>query len=184
MTTTSRHLLRHSELVSGSIAALPDAATPQWMLKQVQHDDVYLSKAASQIRHPELVSGSMAQRFRQTPRHRKVGPFGIGLFDKLDLPRSMPALELLFARDGALHSLEELCMNETIDAVARRETDDVAGTMLPHSGRKVRGDADIQRPACLAGENVGARVSALHGAFIAAPWMLKQVQHDVVRRRD
>jgi hypothetical protein len=90
----------------------------------------------------------------------------------------MPLLELLLAGDGAVHCLEELGMDEPMDAIAGSKARHFAGAMLPDSSGKVRGDADVQCAPRLAGENVSARIAALHNASNAAPWMLKQVQHD------
>ena len=129
-------------------------------------------------RHPELVSGSMEQRLGQSPRHGEVGPVGIVRFNEVDLPGAMPALELLFAADRPVHGLEELGMDEAVNAVARGETRTLGGPVLPNAGGEIGRHADIQGSAFLAGENIGARVATSHAPIIAVPWMLKQVQHD------
>jgi len=120
----------------------------------------------------------MAQRLGQTPCHGEIDPVGIGLLDEADLPGAMPALELFLSGDGAIHRLEELGMDEAVDMVARGEARNLARAMLPDASRKIGRDADIQCPAGLAGEDVGARALALHEKINAVPWMLKQVQHD------
>jgi hypothetical protein len=103
----------------------------------------------------------------------------IGLVDQVDLPRPVPALELLLAQDRILHVAEHLEMDEAIDLVARRKTRRRPVAMLPHPAEQVRRDADVQRAVVPARQHIDARVAFLpHGPEPAAKWTLKQVQGD------
>ena len=140
-----------------------------------------------QIRHPELVSGSISPHIRskgwQANAHRKVAPLGIRFVDQVDFPRSVPALELFFARDGGDHVSEHFEMDQPKDGIFGRKPGKCAVPMLPHSAKQVRGDANIKRPIVLTSKDVDGRVSLLpHGTELGARWTLKQVQGDGVDR--
>ena len=138
----------------------------------------------TKTRHPELVSGSIVppvrSKRRQTNAHRKVAPFGVLAIDQIDLPRSVPALELLLPLNGVDHVSEHLEMDQPVDRVFRGEAGQSIVAVLPHAAEQVRRDADIERAVVLAGEDIDGGVALVsHGTGFAARWTLKQVQGDV-----
>ena len=133
--------------------------------------------------HPELVSGSIvgparSKRFK-TQAHSKVAPFGVGRVDQVDLPFTMPVLELFFARNGPLHVTEHLEMNQPMNLVARGKARWGTVPVLPEALHEVGRHTDVDRAVVAAGKDVDARIPLIrHGSLHAARWMLKQVQHD------
>lgn len=99
--------------------------------------------------------------------------------DQVDLPLPMPAFELLFAQDSALHVAKQLEMDEHVNPVVRREPRQGVAAVLGEAKRQVGGHADVQRsirPAC---KDVDARLPFVMHAFdFAEQWVLKQVQDD------
>jgi hypothetical protein len=77
-------------------------------------------------------------------------------FDQVDLPRPVPALQLLLAGDRAVHVAEPFEVDEAEYLVAGGEAFDDAAPVLVQAGEKVGGDADVQRTVRLAGEDVDA----------------------------
>jgi hypothetical protein len=61
---------------------------------------------------------------------------------------------LLFPRDGARHFGVHLKVNQSINFVPLRETLHHAGLVLPDALNEIAGNADVQRAAWLAGEDV------------------------------
>jgi len=152
---------RHAELVSASIApSKAEARGDGWTLKRVQGD--------------ELLSG---QR-RQAQSHGQIYPLRVFAFDQVDLPLPVPALELLFPEDSALHVAEHLEAHEAMDTVSAGKAGDAARPMLMQARDQVRRDADVERPVGLAGQNIDARLAIHSAPETADRWMLKQVQHD------
>ena len=135
------------------------------------------------FRHPELVSGSIAppalKHRGKTKPHPKVFPVRVGLLDQVDLPLSVPVLELLFARDRGDHVAVHFKPDQPLDVVPFCKPRIGTFAVLPKPGHKVGRNANVERAARLAGEYVNARISfARHGAEYAARWTLKQVQGD------
>ena len=134
-------------------------------------------------RHPELVSGSIVPptlKLREkTKAHPKVLPMRVGLLDQVDLPLSVPVLELLFSRDRGDHVTVHFKPGQPLDAMLLCKPRHGAFAVLPKPSNKVGCDANVERAARLAGEYVNARISfARHGVEYAARWTLKQVQGD------
>ena len=134
-------------------------------------------------RHPELVAGSIVppvrSNRRQTQPHRKVMPIRVVTVDKIDLPRSVPVFELLFARDCGDHGPVDFEVNQPVDGVTFGETRLSALAMLPHPAEQIRGHAAVERAVILARKNIHAWDPLLpHGPECAAKWTLKQVQGD------
>ena len=165
----------HAELVSASMprcrsnSGNPALASnlAAWILKQVQDDG--------------SISGALAFALDQAPLDPQIPPVRIRSLDQVDLPCTMPALQLFLARDGVVHPVEELGMDKADRAVSRGKAGRRARAMPPQARREVGRYSDIKRPAFLAGEDVGARVSfAGHVDSMddGAAWMLKRVQHD------
>ena len=137
------------------------------------------------LRHPELVSGSIVPptlKYRgKTKAHPKVLPMRVGLLDQVDLPLSMPVLELLFARDRGDHVTVHFKPDQPLDAMLLCKPRQGAFAVLPKPSHKVGRDANVERSAWLAGKYVNARISfAQHGEEHAARWTLKQVQGDEI----
>ena len=160
-----RQLLRHPELVSGSISPIAQVVqAEEWMLKRDQHD------------HPSILG-----KGRQTQSDGEIMPIGIFAEDQVYLPLAVPALELFLAQDGAFHVAEHFVPDEKIHAVSASEAFNFAATMLPEPCDEVAGDTDVERSVGFTGEDVDARSSLeLHGLESETTWMLKQVQHDDV----
>jgi hypothetical protein len=156
-------------------------------------------------RHAELVSASIPGRSQpdgvKPQSHRQIRPRQVLGLDQVDLPRSMPILQLLLTCDGARHVLKKLKANETIDGIFRRKPPALRLPVLPHPRQQVRRYANIQRPIMLARKDIDTglfihptvhnknrRHPELVSGSIPRPttircvraWMLKQVQHDDV----
>ena len=135
------------------------------------------------LRHPELVSGSISPRSRskrwQADAHRKVSPLWVHVIDQIDLPRSVPALELLFAGNGRDHITEHFEMDQAVDGILGSEPRKRAVSVLPHPAKQARGHADIQRAVMPARKHVDGGVAFMpRGTGFGARWTLKQVQGD------
>ena len=165
----------------------------RWTLKQVQGDIGGRSNVTChhKIRHPELVSGSIAQRFLRYRRHsqpdRQIHPMRIFGINQINLPRPMPILQLFFARNRGLHRAKNLKMHQSVNCifggVSRRHT----APMLRKPLEQIRGYADIKRAIMFACKYIYARSFLVSNALdTAAKWTLerqspkvKQVQGDV-----
>ena len=133
--------------------------------------------------HPELVSGSIPRSGRskllEAQPGRHVIPVRIVPLDQVDLPLTLPVLQLLLAQDGLLHVPEELIAEEEVRLVSAGEAAAVSLAMLPNPFNQIGRDADVRHPARFAREDIDARVPRnRHAPVIAARRMLKQVQHD------
>ena len=138
---------------------------------------------SSQLRHPELVSGSIWKlalpNRRQTQSHRKINPMRIFGIDKVDFPRTMPVFQLLLARNGGLHRAKDFKMHKAIYRIFGSVPGRKAAPVLGNTLQKIRCNADVKRTVELAGKNIHARLLFLsHRPGIAAKWTLKQVQGD------
>ena len=158
----------------------------RWTLKQVQGDIGGRGNVTChhKIRHPELVSGSIAQRFLSYRRHsqldRQIQPMRIFGINQINFPRPMPILQLLLARNRGPHRAENLKMHQPVNCIfggmSRRHT----AAMLRNPFEQVRRYADVQRPIMLACKYIYARGFLVsHALDSAAKWTLKQVQGDV-----
>ena len=134
-------------------------------------------------RHPELVSGSIVRpalpKRRQTQPNSKVSPNRIPFVDQIDLPRPMPILQLLLARNRAFHVAEHLKIDQPVNRIFRRVPGHRIVAMLPYARDQVRGHPNVERAVKLARKDIDARVFLFsHGRNITAKWTLKQVQGD------
>ena len=141
------------------------------------------SLATFNTRHPELVSGSIFPQSHRQPgkaeAHGKVAPMRVGCFNQIDLPRTVPVLQLLLAGDRREHVAVHLEPDQTFDSMLFGETRERALAMLPQPCFEAGRHADVKRTARLAGEDVDARVAfTAHAAGCGARWTLKQVQGD------
>ena len=102
-----------------------------------------------QNRHPELVSGSITdatpQKRLKPQIARQVPPSRIACLNQIDLPLPAPRLDPLFARDGGLHRVEHLEMDEGLDAVAAGEAFEGVAAMLRDARHQVGCDAGAAR---------------------------------------
>src|SRR5690349_9570387 len=87
------------------------------------------------------------------PRVQLV-PVGIRFFDQLDLPLAIPLFHRLFTVDRIADIGEPLEPHQPVHAVFRREAGNRAGFVLLDPKRESAGDADVERPARLAREDV------------------------------
>src|SRR4051794_17020294 len=89
----------------------------------------------------------MARSFWQALKaevHCEIAPVGILLLNEIDLPWSMPVLDLLLAPNRQLHIAEGLEPDETEHTVAAREAGADAVPMLPNAPHQIRRDAGIE----------------------------------------
>jgi hypothetical protein len=106
----------------------------------------------------------------------QVAPAGIVLLDQLDFPAAMPILQLFFPRNRFLRRCERFDMNQQVHAIFFDEFGTSAAAVLLEPSSKVTGDADVERPVWLAGENVDP-LRCAHGSAPtreisnAAPWV-------------
>ena len=136
-----------------------------------------------QTRHPELVSGSIS-RFTRTKRGQaqpngKVTPLRVMLIDQIDLPRPVPALELLFAQNSGFHLAKQFIVDQPVDFVPRGKPRQRTVAVLPKAGKQVGRNPHVKRAVVPARQDIDARKPLLsHWAGCAAKWTLKQVQGD------
>ena len=103
----------------------------------------------------------------------------IAFLDKVELPRPVPAFQLLFAADRIYHVAKLFEVDQPVDRVSRGEPWQRVIAMLPQSRNQVRGDANVKGAARVAGQDVDARAAFnLHRSKRAAQGTLKQVQGD------
>ena len=98
----------------------------------------------------------------------QVMPFGIALFDQLDLPRPFPDLKTFFRREGVLDVCECLVVGQLIHAVTPGEARALAALVLVCASQEIVHYTDVQYPILPTGQYV--RVVALHfdGSWIPA----------------
>jgi hypothetical protein len=100
------------------------------------------------------IRGKMPCRFSRIQFARQVAPIRIELFNQCNLPISTPALQGAFSRPRFEDRIERFKINELIDLVSTRESDDKLCFVLQQSPREVVGNADIRCPVRLVCENV------------------------------
>ncbi len=147
-----------------------------------------MKRTASQNRHPELVSGSIAQLFlpyrRKTEPDRQIHPMRIFGVNQIDLPCPMPILQLLLPRNRGLHRPKNLKMHQPVNRIFGRMSRRHTTPMLRNPLQQVRGNADIKRSVMLACKYIYAGFFFIsHALESAAKWTLKQVQGDVNFRK-
>ncbi len=137
----------------------------------------------TKLRHPELVSGSIG-RFtlpdgRQAQPYRQIGPMRIDVIDKIDLPRTVPVFQLLFAGYGAGHIAQHFKMNQLVHTMLGGKSIRMRIAVLIHALHQIGRDADINRAIMLARQHIDARLLFFsHRLVDALKWTLKQVQSD------
>ena len=136
------------------------------MLQQDQ-SDVKEALTSCTGRHPEHVSESIfpatLQDRLEAEAYDQVDPVRIVLLDQVNLPRAVPALELLLARNRVFHRRVKFVPDQKLAAIPPGEALDGAFSMLPNPLRQVGRDADIQRAIASAGQDVHCRLKvALH----------------------
>jgi hypothetical protein len=134
-------------------------------------------------RHPELVSGSIGSGIlpqrRHTQPNRKVSPNRVPFVDQIDFPRSMPILQLFFARNRAFHVAKHFKMHQPVNRIFRRMSGHRIIAVLPNAREQVRRHANVERAVKLARKDIDTRVFLCsHRRNITAKWTLKQVQGD------
>ena len=143
---------------------------------------------ATPNRHPELVSGSIAQsplcyRLHSQP-NSQINPMRVRGVNQVDLPRAVPILQLLLPRNRGLHRAKNLKMHQDIYGVFGRVSRRQPVTMLRQALEQVGSYADVQRTIKLACKYIYARLFFLaHRWSVASTWTLKQVQGDDLRNQ-
>ena len=168
---------------------LPDCLGPdasKWTLNQVQGDagGKKTAKYHHNVRHPELVSGSIVQLpspdWRQTQSNCQIIPMRIPGVNQIDLPSAAPVFQLFLARNRNLHRAEYLKMHQRIYGVFGRVAGRQTVTMLRQALEQIRCNANVERAVVLACKYVYAWGFFLfHCKGLAGKWILKQVQDDV-----
>src|SRR5688500_5436692 len=93
----------------------------------------------------------------------------------------MPVLQLLLARDGGMHVVQHLEVDEARDAVLRSEASKCPGAMLVQPCSEVRGDPGVKSAVPAAGEDVDAGLPRHDFAFRSAQIM--EGMADFARKR-
>ena len=137
----------------------------------------------SPTRHPELVSGSISppglRQGGKAESYCKVAPMRVGRLDQIDLPRSVPVLQLLLAGNRREHVAVHLEPDQPFDAVLVGKPRLRALAVLPQAAFEVGCYTDVQRAPRLARKDIHAGVAfTAHAAGCGARWTLKQVQGD------
>jgi hypothetical protein len=195
---------RRPELVSGPMSRWrrhagciqSRASSEAWTLKRVQGDGRSGSGGAlTPARLP----------FNQSPFNPQIPPLRVILLDQVDLPLPVPVLQLLLARNRFGHPVKRFGVHQADRAIIRRKTWRRSRAVLVQSRCEVGRDADVERAALLAGENVSAGLSHMnvgniqrrHAELVSASmprigrqagcvesissseaWVLKRVQDD------
>lgn len=81
----------------------------------------------------------------------EVLPLGIPLLDEPQLPRAVPLLQLLLARDCLPHVLVELEAHEDVDTVPLREPLGCVSPVLPDARTQVAGHGGLESAVAAAG---------------------------------
>jgi hypothetical protein len=146
---------RRPELVSGpmprwgrQVGCIQSRASSEaWTLKRVQGDGRSGSGGAfTPARLP----------FNQSPFNPQIPPLRVVLLDQVDLPLPVPVLQLLLARNRVGHPVKRFGVDQADRAIIRGKTWSRSRAVLVQSRREVGRDADVERSALLAGENVSA----------------------------
>ncbi len=150
---------------SGSISPLSHAVIgARWMLKRVQHDGGWVRSASDRL---------------QSQIDRQINPLRILRFNQVDLPRTMPVLQLLFPRNCIRHIIKHLKSNQAIDRTFRRMSGNQIVSVLIKPLKQIRRHADVQRSMGFAREYIDARLFHWsHRRCMDGRWTLKQVQGD------
>ena len=103
---------------------------------------------------PRLKRGMTASNLATGDCRIKIIPIRIALFDQSDLPRPIPLFQPLLAFNRILGIVELLEVNEARDIVFFSEAFDQLRFVLCHPTNQIIGDADVERTADAACENV------------------------------
>src|SRR6266545_4073342 len=85
-------------------------------------------------------------RGKKKPVLGQIFPGGVTTFDQADLPQPLPALDLLFARNGVPDVWKFLEVYEPGDAILAGEPRDEASFVLVHAPRQVIRYSGIEHP--------------------------------------
>ena len=91
----------------------------------------------------------------------EVSPGGVLLLDQAHFPSPIPLLDRLLPTDGALHGFVLFVPHERGDVVSMRMAFCHTGFVLPDAPGKVRGNAEVERSAGSAREQVDTREAGL-----------------------
>src|SRR6266571_2428672 len=97
----------------------------------------------------------------------EIDPIRVRFFDETDLPGSIPFLETFLALYREFDIVELLEVDQSVNAVAPGESGHRICAMLVDAAHEIICDADVERPANFAGENVDPIGSVC--AHVASP---------------
>jgi hypothetical protein len=92
----------------------------------------------------------------ETEIFREVTPVGIGGFDQLQFPISVPFLYALLAGDGGVHCWVLFEPDEDFNGVFRGESADESGPVLVDADEEAGGHARVERAVTLRREEIDA----------------------------
>ena len=138
----------------------------------------YVAFALSSVVSPYLSTPSWRGWVSGCPLFASVGSAGllvqivprrVVIADEVQLPFSLPRLELLLAADGLLNVVEAFEMDQTGDIVFFYEFGALAGAVLVDASNNVTRHADVERAVGLAGEDVDEPALGVgHGAEMSS----------------
>ncbi len=89
------------------------------------------------------------------------------LFNKIDLPLSIPVFEALFPENCIFRIIINLKVDQSVHAVLLCETVDELVLMLINTPDKITGDSNVKGAAHFAGQDIDAKLLFFHfSAFV------------------
>ena len=76
----------------------------------------------------------------------KINPMRVFAFDQIDLPVTLPLLDLPFSEQCCLKTFMGFEPHETVNAVFGGKAGDGACFVLPNAARKFEGRTDVESP--------------------------------------
>src|SRR3546814_9346130 len=83
----------------------------------------------------------------------------VTLVDQVDLPRSVPVLELLLAHDGTLHVAEQFVQHKSVNFVPAGMAGQRIVPVLPKTRDQIAGDTNVERAVVPTRQNVDERIA-------------------------
>ena len=90
----------------------------------------------------------------------KIAPFGIVFFDQIDLPISIPLLDLAFARERRFPAVVRLVPDQFFHVVFAREARQRISAVLPDALHEIVSHANVEGAIALAGHYVDEEAHA------------------------
>jgi hypothetical protein len=108
----------------------------------------------------------------------QILPFRVAAFDQVELPRTPPALDALFMRDGVADGGHVFGPHQPIQPIALTEIRPGAGSVLMDAGSKVGGHTNTECTAVAAGHHIHPTTALLHWAEWKRSWTPGQARGD------